>query len=198
MSAWELAFGSMVVVEGGDAAGDIVEKEKKEEERYKVNDWGWLGFGSPRGRDDKDSKENSVLVASDSSAKKPRIKTKSPLNIPLEKLEGIWRAFAKEASRAICSGEAQRLQQLLNAGMDTATVVSGKTMARWAEEMNCDEGAPLPSDARDVIEGDNCHKEEEESKWGLTDDNDDDDDNNSKRTYEMDDEDGNTRTARRY
>mmetsp|Transcript_10931 Transcript_10931/g.19616 ORF Transcript_10931/g.19616 Transcript_10931/m.19616 type:complete len:779 (+) Transcript_10931:110-2446(+) len=129
MSAWELAFGGIVVVKDGAGDDDVVEEEENR---------GWFGFGSPKKKEE-ESMGDTVDASNGELAKKTRIKKKMPLNIPPQKLEGIRHAFTAEALRAIGSDEVQRLQQLLNAGMDATMDVAGKTLARWAQEMDAKE-----------------------------------------------------------
>ncbi|KAL9186374.1 hypothetical protein ACHAXT_005612 [Thalassiosira profunda] len=123
LSAWELAFGSTVVVDGKDVA----EEEEAEESTTKG---GWFGFGP--------SKTEPAPTAASATAATgpPRLKKKAPLNIPPAKREGIRHAFAAEALRAIGSDEVDRLRQLLDAGMAPDTEAAGKTLGGWARELD--------------------------------------------------------------
>ncbi|KAL7436527.1 hypothetical protein ACHAXM_005242 [Skeletonema potamos] len=135
MSAWELAFGSIVVLENGDDI-DAEEEEKEEEEDVGVTKKrGWFGFGGGH-HHKKDEDEVVVTIQQqDSNGKQRIVRRRQPLNIAPNKLEGIRHAFTAEALRAIGADEVDRLKQLLDSGMDSEMEVAGKTLVSWAVEM---------------------------------------------------------------
>lgn len=115
-SAWELAFGALVKIEEGHDVDDEVET--------KSSGKGWFGFGS--------KEDDKIDVSKDGV----RYKQISGLNIPEAKLDGIHHAFTAEALRAIGSDEVYRLSHLLDAGMNVDIEVAGKTLKKWAGEMD--------------------------------------------------------------
>lgn len=142
MSAWELAFGSIVVLEDGD--DDIDEDEEIEEEEEVTEKRGWFGFGGGGGggrHDKKDDEVEEVTIQQqhqDANGKQRIIRRRQPLNIAPNKLEGIRHAFTAEALRAIGADEVHRLQQLLDSGMDSKMEVAGKSLVSWAIEMEAE------------------------------------------------------------
>ena len=132
-TAWELAFGAL-----------IDESEEENETQSKS----WFGFGSSS------SKQPSNI------GRGGRYKQISGLNIPPAKLDGIQNAFTAEALRAIGSDEEDRLSQLLESGMSPEIEVAGKTLKKWAGEM--DAVACLALMMRGVPEEEDESDEEEE------------------------------------
>ncbi|KAL7488812.1 hypothetical protein ACHAW6_014398 [Cyclotella cf. meneghiniana] len=118
-TAWELAFGALIKVE------DEYDVEKDESER--TTNRGWFGFGA---------KEEGIKPEACTKQDGSRYKKISGLNIPANKLDGIRHAFTAEALRAIGSDEVHRLSQLLEAGMSPEIEVAGKTLKKWAGEMD--------------------------------------------------------------
>jgi hypothetical protein len=130
-SAWELAFGSWIRMNEAEST-----KSK------------WFRFGS--------SKDNGGYVSKEGV----RYKRIAGLNIPQAKLDGIHHAFTAEALRAIGSDEVDRLSQLIEAGMTPDIEVAGKTLKKWAGEM--DAVASLALMMRGGFEEEEHDDEEEE------------------------------------
>jgi hypothetical protein len=135
MSAWELAFGSWVVVDNNGDEDDDVEEEDEEEVTEKR---GWFGFGGSKKEDDDGDIIHQEHDIADNDGKQRIIRRRQPLNIAPKKLEGIRHAFTAEALRAIGADEVDRLQQLLDSGMDSKMEVAGKSLEQWAIEMEAE------------------------------------------------------------
>jgi len=142
MSAWELAFGSIVVLEDGDVDGITngemeVDEEEEEEEVFEKR--GWFGFGGGHKKEEEDQDEDvTIQQQHDANGKQRIVRRRQPLNIAPNKLEGIRHAFTAEALRAIGADEVDRLKQLLDSGMDSDMEVAGKSLVSWAIEMEAD------------------------------------------------------------
>jgi len=163
MSAWELAFGSWVRIDDGDDTTDNQEEESTAVEKKVVEKRGWFGFGSSK----KESEEISKLDEKDATidspvSNTPRYRRRQPLNIPPTKLDGIRHAFTAEALRAIGSDEVDRLQQLLDAGLDSTMEIAGKTLVGWAAEMDAKKCCRLLRDDAGHDDHDEGADEEEE------------------------------------
>ena len=132
MSAWELAFGKIVVLED-DSDDDDMEGKEEEEVTEKR---GWFGFG---GGGQKEGEDDIIIEQEqDVNGKNRIVRRRQPLNIAPNKLEGIRHAFTAEALRAIGADEVERLKQLLDSGMDSEMEVAGKSLVSWAVEMEAD------------------------------------------------------------
>jgi len=142
MSAWELAFGSIVVLEDDDVDGITngeMEVEEEEEEEEVVEKRGWFGFGGGHKKEEEDQEEDvTIQQQQDANGKHRIVRRRQPLNIAPNKLEGIRHAFTAEALRAIGADEVDRLKQLLDSGMDSDMEVAGKSLVSWAIEMEAD------------------------------------------------------------
>ena len=140
MSAWELAFGSVVVLEEEEVLDVVDDKDIQEESTEKR---GWFGFGGGKIDDDDPNEEYTIQHEKDDNGKQRIIKRRLPLNIAPKKIEGIRHAFTAEALRAIGADEVDRLQQLLDSGMETEMEVAGKSLVTWAVEMEADKCCDL-------------------------------------------------------
>ena len=64
----------------------------------------------------------------------------TPRKAPTRNLEGLRHAFTAEALRALGSDEADRLQQLLDSGLEVDTKIGDRPLIKWAKELesvNC-------------------------------------------------------------
>ncbi|KAK1738282.1 hypothetical protein QTG54_010951 [Skeletonema marinoi] len=140
MSAWELAFGSIVVLEDdGDVDGITNGEMEVDEEEKVVEKRGWFGFGGGHKKEEEDQDEDvTIQQQQDANGKHRIVRRRQPLNIAPNKLEGIRHAFTAEALRAIGADEVDRLKQLLDSGMDSDMEVAGKSLVSWAIEMEAD------------------------------------------------------------
>ncbi|KAL7547320.1 LOW QUALITY PROTEIN: hypothetical protein ACHAWF_010639 [Thalassiosira exigua] len=140
-TAWELAFGSAVAVEdegdGGDRDADDGDPGETEAEGGRR---GWFGFGKAKQRANEPDRAEAPAepLPGAVDGKRRRIKKRSPLNLPPSKVEGIRHAFLSEALRAIGSDEADRLTQLLDAGVEVDAEVGGKCLGEWARDMDAE------------------------------------------------------------
>ena len=166
MSAWELAFGSIVILEDDDFDDSNDEEMKVEEEEEVREKRGWFGFGGGSSSHKKEEDDIIIQQQQDANGKNRIVRRRQPLNIAPNKLEGIRHAFTAEALRAIGADEVERLKQLLDSGMDSEMEVAGKSLVSWAiemeadgccellraDEINADEGvSPLDSDGSSPV-----------------------------------------------
>jgi len=143
MSAWELAYGrseELVADDGGDGNGSDGDESDDEvaQPARRARSWFFGGSSSTMGAaaaSDAQSDKTATGKAAKTDANKRRRRKRSPLNIAPSKLEGIRHAFTAEALRCIGSDEVDRLNQLVNAGMDKSVEVGGKNLLVWALEM---------------------------------------------------------------
>ncbi|KAL3805418.1 hypothetical protein ACHAWO_006222, partial [Cyclotella atomus] len=133
-TAWELAFGTSLLPVDTDN-----DENGSSSGSGSGSNRGWFGFTKQQ-----DTKLQRQL---------------SGLNIPQAKLDGIHHAFTTEALRAIGSDEVERLRQLLEAGMGRDVEVAGKTLRKWAGEMDAVACFALMMRAYD---GDNDYEEQQE------------------------------------
>ena len=138
MSAWELAFGSWVVVDNNGDEEDVEDYDDDDEEEEVTEKRGWFGFGGSKKEDDDTDMILQEHDIADNDGKQRIIRRRQPLNIAPKKLEGIRHAFTAEALRAIGADEVDRLQQLLDSGMDSKMEVAGKSLEQWAIEMEAE------------------------------------------------------------